>query len=315
MLSNNYHKILDKISLSSGIEKDELLRRIGAKRAKLSGMISEEGAAQIVASELGVSFDNEKLKIDELLPGMRKVSVTGKIITLAPVRSFIRNDKENKVAKFMLADNTSNINVVLWDTNHINLIESGEILEGHVVEIINASVREHELHLGSFSELKISQDIIEDAKTSKSFRQKNISDLKSSDQASIRAFIVQSFEPKFFHVCPQCRKKAVMDGQNFRCAEHGNIAAEKKAILNMVIDDGTGFIRSVIFSDLFNLLGIENLENQEEMANQRNSILCKELVFSGNVRINKFFNNPEFNIGEIKEVDINSLINNFENKN
>ena len=57
----NYDKILEKISLASGIEKDEIERRVEAKRAKLSGLISKEGAAQVIAAELGISFENEKV--------------------------------------------------------------------------------------------------------------------------------------------------------------------------------------------------------------------------------------------------------------
>ena len=59
-----YEKILTKLSQVSGIEKDEIDRRVEAKRAKLSGLISREGALQVIAAELGVSFDNEKLKIE-----------------------------------------------------------------------------------------------------------------------------------------------------------------------------------------------------------------------------------------------------------
>ena len=65
---------MERIASSSGTGKEEIERKIEAKRAKLSGLISKEGAAQVVASELGVSFDNEQLKIDELLPNMRKVT-------------------------------------------------------------------------------------------------------------------------------------------------------------------------------------------------------------------------------------------------
>jgi len=74
MVDENYDKILDRIAKSSGVEKEELERRVEAKRAKLAGLISKEGAAQVIAAELGISFDNEKLKINELLPGMRKVN-------------------------------------------------------------------------------------------------------------------------------------------------------------------------------------------------------------------------------------------------
>ena len=150
-MSDNYERILKKISESAGISKEEIERKIEAKRAKLSGLISKDGASQIVAAELGINFDNEKLKINELLPGMRKVSLVGKIISIFPVREFEKNGKKGKVANMVVADETSNIKVVLWDTNHISLLENGEIKEGDVIEIGNGSVRNSEIHLTGFS--------------------------------------------------------------------------------------------------------------------------------------------------------------------
>jgi len=180
MVNGNYENILEKISKVSGVEKEEIERRVEAKRAKLSGLISEEGAAQIVAAELGVSFDNEKLKIDELLPGMRKVNVVGKVINLSPVRTFVRNDKEGKVANMIIADETSNVKVVLWDTNHIELIEKGQIINDKVIEISNASMRENEIHLGSFSEVKLSEEFLENVQTSRIFNERFLRSAKNS---------------------------------------------------------------------------------------------------------------------------------------
>ena len=74
-MNGNYEKILERIVKSSEVGKEELERRVEAKRAKLSGLISKEGALQIIAAELGISFENEKLKINELLPGMRKTDL------------------------------------------------------------------------------------------------------------------------------------------------------------------------------------------------------------------------------------------------
>ena len=65
-MQGNYERILEKISKASGIDKSEIENMVEARRSKLSGLISREGAAQVIASELGVSFENEKLKIDEL---------------------------------------------------------------------------------------------------------------------------------------------------------------------------------------------------------------------------------------------------------
>ncbi|MFH1607574.1 MAG: DUF2240 family protein [archaeon] len=307
-MKGNYEKIVEKIAKSSGLEKEEIERRIEAKRAKLSGLISKEGASQIVAAELGVSFDNEKLKINELLEGMRKVNVVGKVVGLSPVRTFVRNDKEGKVANLTIADETSNVKVVLWDISHIELIEKGEVAEGGVVEIVNASMRGNEVHLGSFSEFKLSGESIENVNTEKSFNEKNIIDFNIGDTTSVRAFVVQTFEPRFFHVCPECRKKVVSGSEGFMCAEHGKVASEKRALINIVLDDGTESIRTVLFHDAIPKLGITELEDAEKLLNQREDLLGKELVFSGNVRNNSFFNNPEFIVEDVGEVNVDELI-------
>ena len=311
MSDANYERILEKIAKTSGIDKEEIERKVEAKRAKLAGLISKEGAAQVIAAELGINFDNEKLKIEELLPGMRKVNVVGKIITVFPVRSY-KNNKgiESKVVNFILADDTSNTKVVLWDTNHISLIEKGEISEGSVIEIINGSMRSEEIHLGSFSDLKISKEKLKQVIEERVVNQKSINNFAVGDTTKTRAFIVQSFEPKFFYVCPECRKKAVQENDSFVCNEHGKVAPEKRALLNLVLDDGTETIRAVIFHDKLSGLGLSSPE-----AFEKEKILGKEMIFSGNVRMNKYFNNPEFIIDDIQEIDLDKLIESLEKRN
>jgi len=313
MVMWNYDKILEKIALASGVEKEEIDRRIEAKRAKLSGLISKEGAAQVIAAELGINFDNEKLKIDELLPGMRKVNVVGKIITLFPVREFNKNGRSGKVANMLIADETSNVKTVLWDTNHIELIEKGQITEGSVVEISNAGMRDNELHLGSFSEFKKSDEVLENVKSEIVAKEKDILNFKNLENVKTRAFIVQVFEPRFFNVCPECKRKAVQDGESFVCATHGKVLPEKRALINIVIDDGTETIRSVLFHESISSLGLSDLENVESVTKQRQELLGKEMFFAGTIRKNKLFNNLEFIIDKAEDVDVEKLVEELEN--
>ena len=97
----NYELIVERIAKAAGLEKEEVERRVEAKKAKLSGLISKEGAAQIIAAELGINFEDADLKISELMAGMRKVNVVGKIINMYPVREFNKNGKEGKVLNFI----------------------------------------------------------------------------------------------------------------------------------------------------------------------------------------------------------------------
>ncbi len=300
-MEGNYLKILDKISRTSGLEKEELERRVEAKRAKLSGLISKEGAAQVIAAELGINFDNEKLKIDELLPGMRKVNTLGKVVNLSPVRTFFKNGKEGKVANLTIADDRSNIKVVLWDTNHISLIETNKIINGTVVEISNGSMRDYELHLGSFSELKVSKEVLDEVQTQIVMKEKNISDLRPMDNAKLRAFVVQIFDPRFFEVSAETGKK-LTDAE-----KAAGISTIKKALLNVILDDGTETIRSVIFHD--NLLALGwNLNEQEKFSFYKEDLLGKEMLFAGNVRMNNYFNNQEFIVDKVEDLNIDNLI-------
>jgi len=313
MTDGNYERIIEKIAKSAGIEKSDVEKRVEEKRSKLSGFISKEGAAQIVASELGISFENEKLKINELLPGMRRINLVGKVINLFPVRTFTtKKGDESKVVNFWIADDSSNIKVVLWDTNHVALIEKGEIKEGVAVEISNATMRDGELHLGNFSEIKVSQEILEEVVTEKVFREKSIADFNKGENASVRAFVVQMFEPRFFYVCPECGRKADKEGEAFVCGTHEKIIPEKRAVVNLVLDDGTNSIRAVLFHEVIKELGLVDLEDADKLALQKQKLLGKEMVFSGNVRNNAFFNTPELIIESIKEADLDKVISGLE---
>ena len=85
-------------------------------------------------------------------------------------------------------------------------------------------------------------------------------------------------------------------------------------MINIVIDDGTESIRSVLFHDVLPDIGLTELEDSERLFNQKQDLLGKEMLFSGSVRMNKFFNNPEFIINQVQKIDLDNLLNKLENK-
>ncbi len=302
-MEENYEKILDRISRTSELDKEELNRRVEAKRAKLSGLISKEGALQVIAAELGISFEDELLKINELLPGMRKVKIVAKIITMYPIRTFVnKKGEEGKVANMIIADETSNIKVVLWDSNHIGLIEKGDVAQDSVIEIAGGSMRENEIHLGSFSELKLSAEVLSDVKTEKQIKEKEIADFNLGDYVKTRAFIVQAFEPKFFEVNKKTSRK-ITDEERAAGAE-----VEKRMLMTIVLDDGFETIRAVLFSEILKKMGVDSLEDASLLNQQRENVLGKELFFIGTVRRNSYFNNSELILDDFEEPDLDKLI-------
>ena len=302
--------MLEFISQNSGIAVDEIERRVEAKRAKLAGLISKEGALQVIAAELNINFDKQSIKISQIVPGMRKINLTGKVINLFPIKEYNKNGRSGRIGSFILADDTSNIRTVLWDENHIGLIANGQIYQEGVVEITNATLRNGELHLTSFSELKPSSKNIGNIVSAKPVTKKKIVQFNPNDNVSVRAFVVQMYEPKFFQVCPECKKKA---SENNECLTHGKVVPEKRVLLSFVIDDGSESIRAVMFSDqLEKIFTKEELETQELFAIKKAELLGKEIIISGQVRRNPMYNSNEFFVNGISEIDLDKLIEELE---
>jgi replication factor A1 len=256
---------------------------------------------------LGINFDKEKVKINEILPGMKKVNLMGKIINLFPVREYEKNGRKGKVVNFILADESGNIRTVLWDTNHIKLIEEEKIKEGDFVEISNARMRNTELHLSGFSDIKKSEKTIDNVKTERDFFKRKISNFDIGGNFKTRAVIVQAFEPKFFEVCPECGKRAVKEAEGFKCERHGKVSPNRRALIPLVLDDGSESIRAVLFSEQIKELGI-NKEELENFVKIKQDVLGRERWFSGRVKQNKMFNNKEMLVNKVEEIDLDKLI-------
>src|SRR3989338_8000605 len=97
MIKIPYEQIIEKIKIESGISEDELDEKINAKMKQLSGLISREGAAHIVANELGIKlFENVtgKLQIKNIVPGLRNVETVGKVLQAYELREFNTNNRQ-----------------------------------------------------------------------------------------------------------------------------------------------------------------------------------------------------------------------------
>lgn len=287
---DNYSRLVERIASSSNLSGDDVERKIEAKRAKLSGLISKEGAAQIIAAELGISFDNELLKIGELVEGMKRAHVIGKITQLFPIRTYEKNGRSGKIGSFLLGDVSSNIRTVLWDAHHIELIEAGTLTEGSVIEILNGGVRNGELHLGAFSDLKMSAEQISDVKMSRALNDMRLQDAKPGMYARIRATIVQLFDPKYFD-----------DKRN---------PGQRRALVTFVLDDGTETMRCLVNDRVLSTFGFaeNDFSTIESFAPKKQELLGEELSFVGSFKTNTYFNRLEFSVERMDRIDPVELI-------
>lgn len=247
MIRIPYEQLIEKIKEESKLSEAEIEARIREKLDQLSGLVSKEGAAHIVANQLGIRLFEQtsgKLQIKNILSGMRDVETIGKVMQVHEARTFKTEKREGKVGSLILADETGSIRIVLWNDQADKL---REISEGSIVKIQGGYVRERnngiEIHLNDRSKITIEPwEKIE----VKSLRRR-ISELKGGEEAEIFGTIVQLFSINFFEICPSCGKRAKLLDERFMCEEHGRINPDHSYVLNAFLDDGSENIRTVFF--------------------------------------------------------------------
>jgi replication factor A1 len=261
-------QIKERISQKTGLSQDEVNQKIKAKLKQLPGLISEEGAAHIVANELGVKlFDiGEKLQIKNILAGMRNVDVVGKVLQKYELREFTKENTSGKVANFLIGDETGVVRIVLW---HKQAELINQLKEGDVVKVRGGYVRENngrkEVHLNDLSKLIINPPgVTVEVKpyAPQESTRKQIADIKEDDAGvEILATIVQVFDINFFEVCPQCNKRAKLRDEGFMCPTHGKVTPDYNYVLNLYLDDGSDNIRVVFWrQQIEELLGMDRAQ-------------------------------------------------------
>jgi len=298
-------QIIDKIRQEARVSEKDINDKIDAKLKELSGLISREGAAHIIANELGVNLYKQltgKAKISNVLAGMREVEILGKVQRIFETREFDTGQRKGKVANIIVADDTGVARVVLWN-DQVSKLEN--LKENDIVKLKNAYAKDNqgrvELHLNDKSEFIINPEgeSIGEVKKYSSFR-KQIKDVIDGDQnIEILGTIVQAFDPRFFEICPQCGKRAKTKGENeYFCDEHGTVTPAYSYVMNFILDDGTENIRCVAFKRqaerLFDRDIAESRGKQEEIDRMKNELLGRIVKLTGRAGKNQLFDRIEF---------------------
>ncbi len=159
-------EIIERIlSSRRNLTREGVLKRIEEKKKEAEGYFTDEGAARMVASDLGVEVTREAFQpqvlINDLVSGLNDVTVTGRVITVYPVKTFTRSDgTKGKVAHLLITDKSGSLKGVLWDEK-ANLAEEGYIETGQIIKVSHGYVREGfdgrpELHVGKRGEVRVS---------------------------------------------------------------------------------------------------------------------------------------------------------------
>jgi len=311
MLKIPYEDVIKKIKEQSGISDEELELKLKQKLEQLSGLISREGAAHIVANELGVKvFDqiSGKMKIEKVLAGMRDVEILGKVVQVYEIREFQRKEGTGKVGSFIVGDETGVMRIVCWGSQ-ADILE--KIQPDTIIKISNAYCRDNngrkELHCNDKTVIEINPEgaTIGEVKTvaeRKILERKKIKKLQEGDSnVEVLGTIVQVFEPRFFEVCPECSRRAREKEGSWTCETHNQVTPDYSYLMNLFLDDGSENIRIVLFRDqVNNLLG----KTKEELLTYRENpaafdavkmeLLGEIIKIIGRVQRNAMFDRIEF---------------------
>ncbi|MDP3734674.1 MAG: OB-fold nucleic acid binding domain-containing protein [Nanoarchaeota archaeon] len=312
-------EIKSKIVSSGKLDSTQLELRIKGKINELSGLISEEGAAHIIANELAIELvnpDKDRLKIKEIYSGMRRISTVGKILRKFDVREFSKGERKGKVCSLLIGDETGTIRVVFWN-DQVDQLSS--VTENNIIIVKDASVRDNngstEIHFGENSSLDINPEgITMDAvRQSLSYQRKTIEMLQpGGETVEIVGTVVQVFDPRFFNVCSQCNKRVneVVNGneKQFQCAAHGKVTPSVSYVLNLVLDDGSGNIRAVFWKEQTNKV-VSKMEtdfllfkdNPASFEDIKTDLLGEQFKMGGRVQKNEMFDRLEFNVQSVEK--------------
>ncbi len=322
MITIPYDQICSTIIEKKGISKEELDTRIKQKMDQLSGLISKEGAAHIVANELGIKlFDatGGKMKIAKILGGMRDIETVGKVTRKFEIREFQGKMGPGKVGSFIMGDSSGQIRVVLWNDMASMMTK---IEEGNILKLIGGYARQNqdrkELHLNAKSRIMINPpgETVEGVAMPEAPARTQISNLNpEKGPAEIKATIVQVFELRFYEVCPTCMRKVQQGEGGASCATHGIVTPTYSYVLNFYSDDGTGNVRTVCFGKTVEnvtgksreeLLAIR--EDQTLFDVVRTELLGAQLILNGRANKNEMFDRIEFIAREAKLLDVDAEI-------
>jgi ssDNA-binding replication factor A large subunit len=153
----------DILSKRRDLSRDQVLALIDEKKKEGRGLLSDEGAARLVAEELLVHTSGTELgrmHIKDLVSGLNDVSVSGRVLLTWPPQQFQRRDRTpGRVMRLVLVDRSGRVRCALWD-KHVDVVQRVGNLQGRLLRVGHAYTRQGlsgdtEVHAGDRASIQI----------------------------------------------------------------------------------------------------------------------------------------------------------------
>lgn len=167
-----FKNIIEKIlAQKEDLNENEVIALVEEKKNDFQDLLSDEGAALLVAQDLDIEIEQqgslEELQINDLIPNLNDVTITGRVVDVWPIREFTKRDGNiGKLARLVLTDKTGKIFCVFWDSK-AEQISKHKNLQGKLLKILHGYTREGiskevELHVGDRGDYIIAPDVPEE---------------------------------------------------------------------------------------------------------------------------------------------------------
>lgn len=125
--------IIEKIASETGKTEEEINKLVSEKKQKFSGLLTEEGAAFMIAREFNIDLDSsestaKKTTVSELKNGMQGIELELTIQHVFSPKDFEKNGKKGKLCSLLVGDETGETRLTAWneDIKKLEKIEKGD---------------------------------------------------------------------------------------------------------------------------------------------------------------------------------------------
>jgi len=237
-------QILEQIAEQSKKPNNEIKKLIEDKKQKFSGLLTDSGAAFMVAKDLGVDVAGQtmqKMSVGQLKDGMQNVDLLVRAMQVFSPKQFEKNGKRGKLCNLVVADSSGEIRLTVWHDD-VDKIQQQNVQRGSILLLHNCYVKSFndkpQISLAYNGSMKVNPKnaIVPDLPEAKSqllkvsMLQEGMNDVNLVGRV-LRKFPVTEFEKE----------------------------QRKGRVMNLLVGDETGIVKATAWNDL-----VDQAKNLEE---------------------------------------------------
>ncbi len=315
---------LNELKINDVISVTNLNPRLSTLDSKTIELMANRNT-NITIKKGDLDIKGETIKnIKELQNRRGIVSFEGIITSVDNIKTIsLKSGDDVSLLGFIVSDNTDGIRVTLWRDNaeeYSKLLNVGQglLLKNVLVKFSSFSNR-NEISLINDSTLELKDLEIKNLKSIElvgTERQANfsgnytkINTINTPGIIEIKGFIAKDLNNiSVYEACTNCFKKL----ENCSCDQGEN--TELRMIINLIIDDGTGTIRTTFMGEkaekiigvkTTNIAQIKETPEFEKFLEKKSSeFLGKDIIIKGRAKFSDYSNQYEISVYDFKDISI-----------